>query len=96
MAPSVATRIVDSRLIDAKRRGTRVATGFVFHEIYMWHNTGNFAGPIPFGFPVQPFEHAENPVHLRDEIGVPGCVDQVDRGAVDRQRDHGGPDRDSR
>jgi acetoin utilization deacetylase AcuC-like enzyme len=38
-----------------------VATGFVFHEIYMWHNTGNFAGPVPFGFPVQPYEHAENP-----------------------------------
>jgi acetoin utilization deacetylase AcuC-like enzyme len=38
-----------------------VATGLVFHEIYMWHNTGNFAGPIPFGYPVQPYEHAENP-----------------------------------
>ena len=43
------------------RGRTLVATGFVFHEIYMWHNTGNFAGPVPFGFPVQPYEHAENP-----------------------------------
>ena len=38
-----------------------MATGFVCHELYMWHNTGNFAGPVPYGNPVQPGEHSENP-----------------------------------
>ncbi|MDJ0926880.1 MAG: class II histone deacetylase [Gammaproteobacteria bacterium] len=36
-------------------------TGFVHHELFMWHNTGNFAGVMPFGNPVQPYEHVENP-----------------------------------
>lgn len=36
-------------------------TGFVCHELYMWHNTGNYAGPVPYGNPVQPDTHAENP-----------------------------------
>jgi acetoin utilization deacetylase AcuC-like enzyme len=36
-------------------------TGFVWHETYMWHDTGNFAGPIPYGGYVQPGQHAENP-----------------------------------
>jgi acetoin utilization deacetylase AcuC-like enzyme len=36
-------------------------TGFVAHELYMWHNTGNYAGVVPYGNPVQPDTHAENP-----------------------------------
>ena len=36
-------------------------TGFVWHELYAWHNTGNYALVAPYGFPVQPGEHAENP-----------------------------------
>ncbi|WP_116365999.1 class II histone deacetylase [Parahaliea mediterranea] len=36
-------------------------TGFVAHELYLWHNTGNYAGPMPYGNPVQPDTHAENP-----------------------------------
>lgn len=36
-------------------------TGFVWHELYMWHNTGNAAGIMPAGLTVQPYEHAENP-----------------------------------
>ncbi|MCC7410935.1 MAG: class II histone deacetylase [Gammaproteobacteria bacterium] len=38
-----------------------MATGFVWHELYVWHNTGNLAGVLPYGYPVQPGEHAENP-----------------------------------
>lgn len=51
-------------------------TGFVYHELYMWHNTGNYAGVMPFGFPVQPYEHVENPDtkrrirHLLDVSGM--------------------------
>ena len=36
-------------------------TGLVWHELYMWHDTANYAGVVPFGFPVQPGQHAENP-----------------------------------
>lgn len=36
-------------------------TGLVCHELYMWHDTGNYAGPMPYGNPVQPDIHAEHP-----------------------------------
>ena len=36
-------------------------TGLVWHELYMWHNTGNHAGIMPPGLTVEPYEHAENP-----------------------------------
>jgi acetoin utilization deacetylase AcuC-like enzyme len=57
-----------------------VATGFVFHELYMWHNTGNFAGPLPFGFPVQPHEHVENPEtkrRIRNLLEASGLLKQL-------------------
>lgn len=38
-----------------------MTTGFVFHELYMWHNTQNWALVFPPGLTVQPGEHAENP-----------------------------------
>ena len=40
---------------------------------------------------VQDFQHA---VDLRDEVGVAGRIDQVDRDVVDRERHDGGSDRD--
>ena len=46
-----------------------MATGFLYHELYMWHNTPNFAGVIPYGNPVQPYEHAENPETKRLSAG---------------------------
>ena len=57
-----------------------MATGFVFHELYMWHNTGNFAGPLPFGNPVQPYEHSENPEtkrRIRNLLEVSGLLQQL-------------------
>lgn len=38
-----------------------MATGLVWHERFMWHHTGAFAGVVPYGYPVEPYEHAENP-----------------------------------
>ena len=38
-----------------------MATGFVCHELYMWHNTGNWAQVFPPGLTIQPGVHAENP-----------------------------------
>ncbi len=57
-----------------------MATGFVYHELYMWHNTGNLAGVLPFGFPVQPYEHAEHPEtkrRMRNLFEASGLLDQL-------------------
>ncbi len=40
-------------------------------------------------------ENVQHPVHLGDEIWVPGCVDQIDSDIPDRERHHGGLDRDT-
>jgi acetoin utilization deacetylase AcuC-like enzyme len=57
-----------------------MSTGFIYHELYMWHNTGNFAGAIPYGNPVQPYEHAENPEtkrRFRNLLEVSGLLKQL-------------------
>ena len=36
-------------------------TGLVFHELYLWHHTGNHADYIPYGYPVEPLHHSESP-----------------------------------
>jgi len=38
-----------------------MTTGFVFHELYLWHDTGHAALFFTPGLTVQPGEHAENP-----------------------------------
>lgn len=57
-----------------------MATGFVFHELYLWHNTGNLAGIMPYGNPVEPYEHAENPDtkrRIRNLMAVTGLLDHL-------------------
>ena len=59
-----------------------MTTGFVFHELYMWHNTGNFAGVVPFGNPVQPYEHADHPEtkrRIKNLLDVSGLTKQLNR-----------------
>ena len=36
-------------------------TGYVFHELCMWHDTGNDGFYMPYGYPVQPYMHAVKP-----------------------------------
>ncbi|MHB1430767.1 MAG: class II histone deacetylase [Streptosporangiaceae bacterium] len=38
-----------------------MATGYVWHERYGWHDTGTAAGFLPAGGYVQPYQHYENP-----------------------------------
>jgi acetoin utilization deacetylase AcuC-like enzyme len=57
-----------------------MATGFVFHELYLWHNTGNWALVFPPGLTVQPGEHAENPEtkrRIRNLVEVSGLIDHL-------------------
>lgn len=75
-------------------------TGFVCHELYMWHNTGNYAGVMPYGNPVQPDIHAENPEtkrRFRNLLEVAGLTPQLElidpREATEEEilRFHSGP-----
>jgi acetoin utilization deacetylase AcuC-like enzyme len=57
-----------------------MATGFVFHELYMWHNTWNYSGIFAPSLTVQPGEHNENPEtkrRMRNLIEVSGLLDQL-------------------
>lgn len=51
-------------------------TGFVWHERYMWHDTGNWFGPIGLRRDLQPTAHMENPEgkrrikNLMDVLGL--------------------------
>ncbi len=57
-----------------------MATGFVWHELYMWHNTWNWAQVFPPSLTVQPGEHAENPEtkrRLRNLVEVSGLIDHL-------------------
>ncbi|SHN47070.1 class II histone deacetylase [Cryptosporangium aurantiacum] len=38
-----------------------MATGWVWHERYMWHDTGTAGGPLPVSRWVEPMEHVESP-----------------------------------
>ena len=55
-------------------------TGFLYHELYMWHNTGGYAGIMPDGNPVQPETHAENAEtkrRFRNLLEVSGLLDSL-------------------
>lgn len=69
-----------------------MATGFVWNERYMWHNTGNAAGVMPAGFGVEPLQHAEKPdtkrrmKNLLDATGlIRSLVPVDDREATDEE-----------
>ncbi len=57
-----------------------MATGFVWHERYLWHDTGTAAGMVPAGGYVQPFEHfesAESKRRFRNLVEVTGLDDSL-------------------
>jgi acetoin utilization deacetylase AcuC-like enzyme len=57
-----------------------MATGFVFHELYLWHNTWNWAQIFAPSLTVQPGEHAENPEtkrRFRNLLEVSGLLDHL-------------------
>lgn len=53
-------------------------TGFVFHERYLWHDTGSAAAFMAAGGPVEPDAHVESPAskrRLRGLLEVSGLLD---------------------
>lgn len=54
-----------------------MSTGWVCHELYFWHNTGNWAQVFPPGLTIQPDIHAENSEtkrRLRNLVEVSGLL----------------------
>jgi acetoin utilization deacetylase AcuC-like enzyme len=57
-----------------------MTTGFVFQELYLWHDTQNWASVFPPGLTVQPGEHAENPEtkrRFKNLLDVMGVTDKL-------------------
>ena len=57
-----------------------MATGFVFHELYLWHDTGHYASVFPAGLTIEPDLHAENPStkrRLRNLLDVSGLSEHL-------------------
>ena len=57
-----------------------MSTGFVWHELYMWHDTLRWAAVIPAGLTVEPLGHLENADgkrRIRNLIEVSGLLDQL-------------------
>ncbi len=55
-------------------------TGFVYHELYQWHDTGNYAGFMQYGFPLQPgmhFEHPETKRRFKNLLDASGYIKQL-------------------
>ncbi len=55
-------------------------TGWVCHELYMWHNTQNWNQLFEPGLTIQPYEHAENPEtkrRFRNLMEVSGLLDEL-------------------
>ncbi len=55
-------------------------TGFVWHEIYMWHDTGGFTGSNRSNHTLQPYDHYESPEpkrRIRNLLEVSGLLDHL-------------------
>ncbi len=56
-----------------------MATGLVWHERYMWHDTRHAAGPLPAGGWLEPGEHSENPGtkrRFKNLLDISGLTEQ--------------------
>ena len=54
-----------------------MATGYVWHELYGWHDTGTFAGFLKPSLTVQPYQHfesAESKVRFNSLVHVSGLA----------------------
>ena len=57
-----------------------MATGWVWHERYMWHDTGTAGGPLPVSRWVEPMAHVESPDAKRrfaNLVAASGLLDHL-------------------
>jgi acetoin utilization deacetylase AcuC-like enzyme len=58
--------------------GGVMATGFVFQELYLWHDTQNWGMAFPPGLTLQPGDHSEHPEtkrRFRNLLDVAGLIE---------------------
>lgn len=66
--------------MDKDEIGSTSATGFVWHELYAWHDTGTGSSFMPAGGLVEPEMHGESPAtkrRLRNLLEVTGLLDEL-------------------
>ena len=71
------------------RMTTQTRTGFVWHELLMWHDTGHAAQWVSPGLTVEPDEHVESPAakrRIRNLLEVSGALAQLIRYPAARHR----------
>lgn len=59
-----------------------MATGYVWHELYGWHDTSSHAGLLPPGLVMQPYHHFESPEskqRFHSLVEVSGLADHLVR-----------------
>ncbi len=59
-----------------------MATGYVWHELYGWHDTSTHAGFLPPGLVMQPYQHFESPEskqRFHSLVEVSGLADHLVR-----------------
>ena len=59
-----------------------MSTGWIYHERYMWHDTGAAGGMMPPGRWLQPdrhLEHADTKRRLQNLLDVSGLLDELER-----------------
>ncbi len=61
-----------------------MATGYVYHEVFGWHDTGTNAGLLPADHrlgiqPFQHFENAETKRRIHELVAVSGLIDRLTR-----------------
>ncbi len=72
---------VGSRCRGARLEGICMKTGFLCHELYMWHDTGNASLYVQPGLTVEPDEHAESPKtkrRMRNLMEVSGIMEDLE------------------
>jgi acetoin utilization deacetylase AcuC-like enzyme len=83
MFPKCKDGLPRAMLSPARSRLRRIAampTGLVFHELYLWHDTGHYSSVFQPGLTIEPGEHAENPAtkrRLRNLLEVSGLLDRL-------------------
>jgi len=71
--------------VPTRKEGRDLTAGYVWEEIYGWHNTGNWAGAMPAGLNAQPYQHfesAESKQRLASAIEVSGLGKNLTRISV--------------
>jgi acetoin utilization deacetylase AcuC-like enzyme len=63
--------------VAASANKLRPRTGYLFHELYLWHNAGHVQSLSKHIQPAQHWEHPETKRRLHNLIAVSGLLDEL-------------------